>query len=138
MAVRTHVNHSAIAGMFLPGGQIYAEADRIRYWSQAYAKAAAPKRSGALARSIKSDRRGTNQHESQFWVYTTLDYGRWVSEGTNRIDIGKPMVLYQGPRFVQPRWMWTKGWLVESVAGQSANNFLERGMRRAMRRFGYL
>lgn len=138
MAVRTRVNHSAIAGMFLPGGQIYAEADRIRYWSQAYAKATAPKRSGALARSIKSDRWGTNQHQSQFNVFTTVEYGRYVSEGTGRINIGKPMVLYQGPRFVQPRWLWTKGWLVGEVAGQDANNFLERGMRRAMRRFGYL
>jgi hypothetical protein len=137
-STKVRLDRTAIAGMFLPGGQVYAEADRIRYWSQSYAKSYAPKRSGALARSIRSDMRGSNLNQTRFSVYSNLPYARYVSEGTGPIDIGKPMVLYQGPRFVPARYARTAGWLVPHVLGQDANDFLGKGLRRAMRKYGYL
>lgn len=136
---RVRVNETAIHQMFLPGGQVYLETDRIRYWSQSFAKSYAPKRSGALSRSIKSDLRGTNRYQVQFSVWSNLPYARYVSEGTGPvINIGKPMVLYQGPRFVPAQYLRTKDWLVHEVRGQGANDFLGKGMRRAMRKYGYL
>lgn len=134
------VDGGAIQSLFLPTGEVGQHADRLRYWCAAYSKAAAPKRTGALSRSIKSDRRGSGRTQSRFTVWTTSPYGYFVHEGTGspiRPRNGSAMVLYQIPRIAPARWAHTQGHLKAAVSGQGANNFMQRGMRRAMRKYGY-
>ena len=140
MTVKTKVYPTAAAAMFLPTGEVGQEADRIRYWAQSMARKFAPARTGALRASIWSDRKGSNQYQSRFTVYTTSPYGEYVDQGTPSpiVGHGKAMVLYQGPRAVPARYAHTAGWLVTRVQGQRGKRFLERGLQAAFVRFGYV
>jgi hypothetical protein len=139
VTVTTKVYPTAAHAMFLPSGEIGQEADRLRYWAQASARKFAPSRTGALRRTIWGDRKGSNQYQARFTVYTTSPYGLYVDQGTTGpiVGNGNAMVLYQGPRIVPARYAHTAGWLVPNVRGQRAQRFLERGLQAAMVRFGY-
>lgn len=140
MSVKTKVYPTAAQAMFLPSGEIGQEADRLRYWAQAFARKFAPARTGALRASIWGDRKGSNQFQSRFTVVTYSPYGLYVDQGTPTpiVGHGRAMVLYQGPRAVPARYAATAGWLVTRVQGQRAKRFLERGLQAAFVRFGYV
>lgn len=139
MTVKTKVYPTAAQAMFLPSGEIGQERDRLRYWSQSYARKFAPSRTGALRASIWGDRQGSNGLRARFTLVTYSPYGLYVDQGTTGPIVGRgsAMVLYQGPRLVPARYAHTAGWLVPDVRGQRAKKFLERGLQAAMVRFGY-
>lgn len=147
---RVRVHNAAIRSLWLPGGRVHRFTGRFARSAEYQSRIAAPKRTGALRRSIDSDRRGSNQYGNKVTVWTTAEHAKWVLLGTKgkRMPKGRFIQLYKPPRPVaaargrQPTrgkvgdFTDTMGALVKGVAGQSKNNFLDRGMNRALRIHG--
>lgn len=143
---RVRVHHAAIRRLWLPGGQVHRFTGRFARSMEYQSRVAAPKRTGTLRRSIGSDRRGSNQYGNQVTVWAGAEHALWVLLGTRgkTMPRGRFIVLYKPPR---PRaaarsrpptagavgdFTAYMGVRTRSVAGQSANNFLDRGMNRAL------
>lgn len=137
---RVRVHESAIRSLWLPGGRVHSFTGRFRRSMEYQCRVAAPKRTGTLRRSIDSDRRGSNQYGNKVTVWTTAEHAVWVLLGTRgkTMPKGRFMKLYAPPRSPaaarSPRgnWVATMGKNVKSVDGQVPNNFLNRGMNRAL------
>jgi len=97
------------------------------------AQLTAPRRTGALAESIKDRHQWANQYGCGRTVSIGVRYGRWVSEGT----------AGQGAGFITNGGKWmpvgrTQGNITtykKAVHGQRANPFLIDAMRRTVRKY---
>jgi len=151
MARRSRVNSTAIASLFLPTGQVGREGARLIREARGLAQRVAPVRTGALKRSIGSDRKGSNQYQARFSLFAGgvgAGHAGYVIFGTlNNPPRPRPvmgrkasMTLYARPRnpaAARPRWHDTIGRRVFKVRGQRPNDFLGRSLDLTMRRNGY-
>lgn len=135
------VNHAAITSMFVPGGKVYSHAVELERSINKATKRATPKRTGYLARSLRTDRVGSSGRGCNFRIWTDTEYALYVLEGTRPIITSRgpwPMRLYSAPgRRIPPGKGKYVGWRMQWVSGQRANDFMERGLLRGMRRHGY-
>lgn len=140
---KVRINHAAITSMFVPGGKVYAHAVELERSIHKATKRTTPKRTGYLARSLRTDRVGTqgNGRGCNFRIWTDTEYAVYVLEGTGPIIRSRgpwPMRLYSEPgRRIPPGGAKWVGFRFQWVSGQHANDFMERGLLRGMRRHGY-
>ena len=144
MAVKVRVDRGALYRQFVTGGQVHAHSVRLKEAMETAVAALAPTRSGALARSIKSNRVGTNGNGCNFRVYSKLEYAPFVDTGTSPIIWGKTgpaypgLVLYQDPgRFVPAKYRRFQGGRTTYVLGQRGKFFFRKGMNLALATFDY-
>lgn len=125
--VRVVVYDSRINAMALPGGQVYRFIRKKANWAQIFSKMEAPKRTGRLASSIRVRMEPRAHGNVVGYVTAETYYATWVHEGT------------RSPIFPHGDFLWVPKFPHstlrvhrESVRGQSANDFLFRGLARAM------
>jgi hypothetical protein len=125
------VHPAAIQSLYVPGGQIYKYAGRVQRDVRTQARRAAPKRSGALRRSIQSDRIGTNQFGCRFSVYSFAPHARFVEEGTAGNGSGWIYPNSGGLR-LHPPYDGYPNSVQKRVRGQEAKPFMRRGLERGL------
>lgn len=136
---RVVVHRAALRSMFVRGGGVYEFAGDVQSTIHKSARRLAPKRSGTLARSIRSSPIGNNGYGCNFQVTATAPYVRFVTEGTVGPIFGHhgPMRLYaDGRRGVPARYRGSVGQRKWWVEGQAPNPFLEEGLRIGLARHG--
>lgn len=125
-SVRVVVYDSRIQAMSAPGGDVYRYAQGKARTTAATAKAFAPKRTGRLAASIRTDTRTVRQG-AVGRVRANAPYAIYVHEGTTG-----PITSPTGRLWVPvARGAWRRRWM-DSVSGQAANPFLSRALSVAM------
>ncbi len=141
--VTVKVNRAGVRSLFVPGGQIYTKAVEIEKSVYSATRRAAPKRTGKLARSLRTSRVGSNGHGCNFQVWVdsnTAPYAKFVAGGTRPVITSHgpwPMRLYSAPgRRIPPGKTKYVNWRLHWVSGQGANDFLDRGLVRGLRRHG--
>lgn len=138
-SVTTHVYPAAIQSMFVPGGDIHGFAGKVQRNVRTQTRRAAPRRTGALARSIQGDRIGTNQFGNRFSVYSYLPHARWVSEGTAGMGAG---YIYGSPvgshMRLSPAYAGHPVNYQPVVHGQRPNPFMSVGLARGLAISGLL
>lgn len=127
------VHPAAIQSLYIPGGQVYRYAGRVQRDVRTQARRAAPKRSGALRRSIQSDRIGTNQFGCRFSVYSFALHARFVEEGTTAW-----IYPVSGGLRVHPPYNGYPNSVQKRVRGQEAKPFMRRGLERGLAMNGLL
>jgi hypothetical protein len=124
--VRVVVYDSRIQAMSAPGGQVFRYASEKTRRAAAFSKETAPKRTGHLAGTIRHDTR-TVRNGAVGRVRVGAPYATFVIHGT-------PSPIYPHGDFLWVPKFHGSLYRVkrDSVAGQRANNFLERGLRASM------
>jgi hypothetical protein len=151
--VDVRINRTAIAGLTMPGGEVWSWCDRkARPAMVQGAKAAAPVRTGRLKRSIRGEMRKVNQNSCDIFLAAggrRAYYAGYVHEGTHSFitasDPAKMMILYQNDTQVGGSRLpdaiaggHGDSYLhkISFVAGQKANPFLTTGGRAGLRTLG--
>jgi hypothetical protein len=132
------VHPAAIQSLYVPGGQVYKFASRVQRDVRTQARRAAPKRSGALRRSIQSDRVGTNQYGCRFSVYSFALHAKFVEEGTAGNGAGWIYPEVRDGLRVHPAWGGYPISVQPRVHGQEAKPFMRRGLERGLAMNGLL
>jgi hypothetical protein len=137
VAVFSTVHMPAIQSMVARGGQIYRYAGKVSDDVRDAARAAAPRRTGGLRRSIFSELH-TQPLSVKFTCSSFARHARWVERGTADAGFGvifsirgrdKRMVLYQDGRAGVPaRYQKHIGQHIQWVSGQRPQPYLETGL----------
>jgi hypothetical protein len=143
---RITVYYNRISGYFRPGGDIWQQTRAMGNYNERAAKAFAPKRTGALAASIKNFVTPVGAYSCRYTVRAHVDYAGYVSLGTTG-----PIVANNGRLlWVRPRPYSWYPWRPQfagvahgrtprfAVEGQAPNFYLNRALVVSLRKLGAL
>lgn len=153
---RIRISEAQIKRFTLKGGSVHGATRRLSERTEALAVFYAPKRTGRMAASIRFGENWSNGRQARFVVTVGARYATYVLKGTVGPIYPKHRARYRkgnlagkrpgsfsgriprlpvGKSQGEPMSSWS---MAPSVAGQDANNFLSRALRRAMQLQGYL
>jgi len=133
--VRMSVNSVGLDRLFLPGGDVWAWSRRVGRETLFESIAIAPSRTGHIKAMHGMTQTPVGRRNVRFTIHNDADYARFVVKGTTGpirstrpggMLLVRPAPYSRFNRFVP----------LESVAGQSANNWLQRASDNVMLRHG--
>lgn len=130
--VKVTVYYNQIQSMFRETGEVWNFMRATGSQNAALAKRLAPRRTGALRKSIRWNMgRARAPFECRYTVFSSLDYALYVEEGT------RPIIMSTTPgknMIVRPRpYSWYRSPMPRlAVRGQRGQHFLEYSMQMIM------